>query len=125
LKNLCPGLVETEGFTDFCTNGPTSFTLNFLLTITPDSLVFCTLVDGAFERFLGAGDELLVEEESGKILIVGVFTSLVIGIKADTVVATEVLEKGQARDVKVEKAGRSVVEEGTGSGNVVVEGGAD
>jgi len=111
--------------TDFCTNGPTSLTLNFLLTTTPDSLVFCTLVGGAFERILGAGDELLVEEESGKILIIGVFTSLVVGVKADTVVATEVLERGRARDVKVGKAGRSVVEEGTGSGNIVVEGGAD
>jgi len=111
--------------TDFCTNGPTSLTLNFLLTTTPDSLVFCTLVGGAFERILGAGDELLVEEESGKILIIGVLTSLVVGVKVDTVVATEVLERGRARDVLVEKAGRSVVEEGTGSGNIVVEGGAD
>jgi len=117
-------LAESEGFTDFCTNGPTSLTLNFLLTTTPDSLAFCTLVGGAFERILGAGDEVLVEEESGKILITGVFTSLVVDVKADTVVAEEVLEKGRARDVMVEKAGRSVVEEGTGNGIIVEKGGA-
>jgi len=122
LKNLLPGLAETGGLTDFCTNGPSSLTLNLLLPTTPGSLTFCTLVGGAFDRILSGGNELL--EVSDNILVVGIFTSLVVGVKANTVEVEEVvvLERRGALDIMVGEAGISVIE--TGTGNIVVDGAA-
>lgn len=124
MKNLLPGLAETGGLTDFCTNGPSSLTLNLLLPTTPGSLTFCTLVGGAFDRILSGGNELLVEEDSDNILVVGIFTSLVVGVKANTVEVEEVvvLERRGALDIMVGEAGISVIE--TGTGNIVVDGAA-
>jgi len=115
LKNLLPGLAETGGLTDFCTNGPSSLTLNLLLPTTPGSLTFCTFVGGAFDRILSGGNELLV---------LGIFTSLVVGVKANTVEVEEVvvLERRGALDIMVGEAGISVIE--TGTGNIVVDGAA-
>lgn len=122
MKNLLPGLAETGGLTDFCTNGPSSLTLNLLLPTTPGSLTFCTLVGGAFDRILSGGNELL--EVSDNILVVGIFTSLVVGVKANTVEVEEVvvLERRGALDIMVGEAGISVIE--TGTGNIVVDGAA-
>ena len=125
MKNLFPGLAETGSLTDFCTNGPSSLTLNFLLPTTPGSLPFCTLVGGAFDRILSGGNELLVDEDSDNILVVGIFTSLVVGVKANTVEVEEVhvLERRGPLDIiMVGEAGLSVI--ATGTGNIVVDGAA-